>query len=116
MSRYIYRGALHKFISTVLVDFENESYTNIGGLVTDHLNSILNLIKYEPGGAFIFGQDLDFMVKTDIAIEVPVAEQFFNQNPSCCIISGNVMVQLRILGENNFTNIWLVDRAQALMW
>ncbi|TNV88127.1 hypothetical protein FGO68_gene3291 [Halteria grandinella] len=107
------RGSLIKLYNILSVDFRQETFINVGAFTLEHLSQVLWKIKGEKttlrlkGGFPYLTQFVD--PSTGIS-NLP----FFTDYLSCCLIYAHSILRLRILGENTFENIWLIDRQQAM--
>lgn len=108
----IVRGALIKFNNIMAADFSGETFLNVGAFTIDHLSRVLYRIKGEYTKLDNKGR-LPYL--KEAMTNIKIADQpFFTDYLSCCLIYANSMHRLRILGQNTFDNVWLIDRQAAL--
>lgn len=106
------RGSLIKLYHLLKVDFEGESYQDVGAFTPEHLNYAMKLVKGEPT-YLEMKQELTLssnLLRNRLEGDQYLYQQsLFRTNLSTSLIDAYVLGRLRFLGDNNFTNVWLIN-------
>jgi hypothetical protein len=96
------------------VELIDETFTNIGAFTAEKLSEVLQAVK---GDNITFVSAKPHLSLTDWIAPINglmVNHRFFTDSLSSSLLYGSLIGMLRIAGRCVFSNIWLIDRKNAL--